>query len=223
MYRCEATSIEGFVHQLAVSYFGNGYWFYVTGEIPPAKDPRAVDQKLVARYGIDISKWARARNKKAGTANLQYIRFQRFFVLLASHGQHAFFDGEAPSIRDARRTPVRFYGYSISFRGGHSHVRIEQDTYKELKAYFIDLALRRSREALKEELSQIRFEPYAPIRRQLLAILREVNGLRKVAGYDPILTPCFRFRRRICHPFEQVAGGQRRTVSRPNAVNLVEV
>jgi hypothetical protein len=33
-YRCEATSVEGFLQQLAVAYITTGYWFYVTGEIP---------------------------------------------------------------------------------------------------------------------------------------------------------------------------------------------
>src|SRR5437870_4167820 len=88
MYRCEATSVEGFVQQLAVSYLGNGYWFYVVGEVPPGKDPRRVDEKLVARYQVDLSKWARARRKRAGLANLQYLRHGRLFVLLATHGMH---------------------------------------------------------------------------------------------------------------------------------------
>src|SRR5262245_19846691 len=134
MYRCEATSAEGFVQQLAVSYLGSGYWFYVAGEIPAGKDPRRVDEKLVTRYEIDLSKWARARRKRAGLANLQYLRFGRFFVLLATHGAHRFFEEEAASVRDARRTPIRFRGYSVSHRGGHPHVRIEQGEYKRLKA-----------------------------------------------------------------------------------------
>lgn len=46
MYQCEVTTPEGFVQQLAVSYLGNGYWFYVTGDIPEGKDPRKVDAKL---------------------------------------------------------------------------------------------------------------------------------------------------------------------------------
>ena len=33
-YRCAATSVGGFIQQLAVSYVGRGYWFYVTGVIP---------------------------------------------------------------------------------------------------------------------------------------------------------------------------------------------
>lgn len=203
MYRCEATSVPGFVHQLAVSYLGNGYWFYVTGRIPGDKEPRAVDEKLIHRYGIDVSKWARARRKRAGLANLQYLRHERFFVLLATCGRHHFFEEEARSIRDARKTPIRFHGYSISHRGGHSHVRIEQGEYKRLKAYFEDLAVRRSADRLAEELGRLRFEPYAPVRRQLLNILRSVNELRKRAGYDPLPKDCFQFRRRVNRPFER--------------------
>src|SRR6185437_515968 len=179
MYRSEATSVEGFVQQLAVAYLGNGYWFYGVGEVPEGKDPRRVDEKLIARYEIDVSKWARARRKRAGQSNLQYLRYGRLFVLLATHGDHPFFEQEASYIRDARRTPIRFRGYSISYRGGHPHVRIDQEEYKRLKAYFLELALHRSAERLGGELARLPFEPYAPIRRQLLTALRAVNRERK--------------------------------------------
>jgi len=202
MYRCEASSVEGFVQQLAVSYLGNGYWFYVVGEIPEGKDPRKVDEKLIARYQIDLSKWARARRKRAGGANLQYIRFGRFFVLLATHGEHFFFSQEASSIRDARKTPIRFQGYSISYRNGHPHVRIEQEEYKRLKAYFVNLAAHRTAERLVVELGRLPFEPYAPVRRQLLAVLRAVNHERKRAGFEAVPKTCFRFIRRVSRPFE---------------------
>ena len=205
MYRCEATSVEGFVQQLAVSYLGNGYWFYVVGEIPEGKDPRRVDEKLVARYQIDLSKWARARRKRAGLANLQYLRYGRLFVLLATRGAHGFFEEEASSIRDARKTPIRFRGYSMSYRNGHPHVRIEQEEYKRLKAYFLELALHRSAERLGSELARLPFEPYAPVRVQLLAVLRSINRERKRAGFEPVPKSCFRFVRRVCRPFEPVA------------------
>jgi hypothetical protein len=202
MYRCEATSVEGFVQQLAVSYMGNGYWFYVVGEIPEGKDPRRVDEKLVTRYQIDLSKWARARRKRAGLANLQYLRHGRLFVLLATHGSHPFFEEEASSIRDARKTPIRFRGYSVSYRNGHPHVRIEQEEYKRLKAYFLELALHRSAERLGRELARLPFEPYAPVRVQLLAVLRSINRERKRAGFEAVPRSCFRFVRRVCRPFE---------------------
>lgn len=202
MYQCEATSPEAFVQQLAVSYLANGYWFYVTGHIPDAKDPRSVDQKLVARYDIGLSKWARARRKRAGLANLQYLRCGRFFVLLATHGDHRFFAAEAASIRDARRTPIRFQGYSISYRNGHPHVRIDSVEYKGLMAYFQEIAVHRSAENLAAELRRIRFEPYAPVRRQLLTVLRAVNRRRSAAGFTPMPHTCLRLSRRVCRPFE---------------------
>jgi hypothetical protein len=204
VYRTEATSIGGFIQQLAVSFVGKGYFFYVIGSIPEGKNPRVVDDKLIARYGIDISKWARARRKQAGTANLQYIRFERFFVILATHGRHRFFDDEASCIKDIRRTPIRFAGYSVSYRGGHSHVRIEQEEYKQMKAYFLNLAVHRSLVTLERELASISFEPYAPVRRQLLCILRAVNRARKKAGFTPVTKHVFRFKRRIYRPFESI-------------------
>src|SRR5262249_4567587 len=36
-YHWEAVSVAGFIQQLAVSYVGSGYWFYVTGRIPEGK------------------------------------------------------------------------------------------------------------------------------------------------------------------------------------------
>ena len=54
-YRCVATSVAGFLQQLAVAYVANGYWFYVAGRVPDHKDPAAVDAKIIQRYGIAIS------------------------------------------------------------------------------------------------------------------------------------------------------------------------
>ena len=220
-YRCVATSIEGFVQQLAVSYVRHGYWFYVAGNIPPGKPPEAVDEKLISRYNIAISKWARARRKRAGSANLHYLRFEQFFVLVATHGLHCFFEEEANLIRDCRRVPIRFAGYAISHRGGHAHVRIDREQYKLLKAHLLELATRRSRESLEREFFRIPFEPYAPVRRQLLNILRAVNRARRTAGYEPLSSDCLRFKRRIVRPFEvedgeETAGSSPRGASEPS-------
>ena len=85
-YRAEATSVEGFVQQIACCYLRHGYWFYVTGVVPKHIDPRAVDEKLVAKYGIAVSESTGLRRKRAGYANLQYIRHGR-------HGPGILFDG----------------------------------------------------------------------------------------------------------------------------------
>ncbi len=151
-YRALATSVEGFVQQIACCYLRHGYWWYVTGRIPGHKDPRRTDEKLIQKYGIDVSESTRSRRKRLGRANLQYIRHQNFFVLLATKGEHPFFQEEAAAIRDIRRIPLRFAGYSISYRRGgrtrrgekdakwHAHVEIERQRYLELRDHFSELA-----------------------------------------------------------------------------------
>lgn len=202
--RLEATSIEGFVQQLAVSYIRNGYFFYVTGRIPDRKDPRAIDRKFAERYGLSASKWARARRKRAGLANLQYIRFERFFVLLATSGESPLFEGESNLIRDVRRVPIKFAGYSIGFRNGTCHVGIEREQYKLLKSYLLDLAVRRSAENLERVFSTLPFEPYGGVLKQLHAIRRKVNHARKTAGFEPVRWESLRRWRKPVKPFERV-------------------
>jgi hypothetical protein len=201
-YRCEATSLEGFVQQLATSYLTHGYYFYVTGRVPRGKDPRAVDQKLLERYEIGRSRWAVARRKRAGWASLQYLRLGHFFVLLATHGAHRFFEDEAARIRDARHVAMKLGGYQLSVSHGHARVSIERDRYRELKSYFVEIATRRSVGDLACELGRLPFEPYAPVRAQLLCILRALNRARGLAGLELVPRTCLRFRRRIVRPFE---------------------
>src|SRR3954454_444745 len=112
--RVEVATVEGFVQKLAVAYVARGYYFYVTGYVPEGKDPARVDTKLCARYGVELSKWARARRRAAGQASHAYIRYRRFFVLLATHGESPCYIEEAGSVRAARRTPTRFSAYAIS-------------------------------------------------------------------------------------------------------------
>jgi hypothetical protein len=225
-YRSEATSLVGFVQQLAANYLPHGYWHYVTGYIGGEKDPRRVDEKLIARYEIALSRQTRARRKQHGFANLHYLRFDRTFVLLATAGQHLFYQAEATNLRDIRHTPLRIGGYSISYkRGGvlrkeepddpvvadpnwHSRVQIERIRYDELVAYFEQLALRRSVDELSRELYCLPFEPYAPIRRQLLNLLRLINKRRGHAGLAEVPTTALRYHRRIVRPFEAVEEGK---------------
>ena len=119
-YRYEATTVSGFIQQLAVSYLANGYFFYVMGHIPEGKDPRATDKRIIDKYGIAVSKFTRYRRKENGPGNLQYLRHERTFVILATHGEHPLFEAEAANLRDARRVPIKYRGYAVSFRGGHA-------------------------------------------------------------------------------------------------------
>ena len=181
-YRYTATTVGGFVQQLAVCYVGRGYWFYVQGTIPKNKDPKVIDEKLLAKYQIPASKFQRCRRKRWGVANLQYLRWENSFLILATHGIHAFFNEEAKRIKDVRREPIYFEGYSISFQNGHPKVGLAQDTYEDLKTYFLELAVHRQAGHIAEEVKKLPYESYAPVRRQLLYILTAVNKRRKAVG-----------------------------------------
>jgi len=204
MYRCETLSESGFVQQL-VLYLTQGYWFYVTGSVPDRKDPRAVDAKLIERYGLYISKWSRARRKRAGHANMQYLRHGRFFVLLATRGEHRFFQ-EEKYYRDVRRDSISFAGYSIGYKNGadgkwHGSVRIHPSAYRELKAKIMEEATRRSADLLTRDLLAIRFESYAPVRRQILNLLRSINRTRSEAALETLPVESLRLARRPVKPF----------------------
>lgn len=201
-YRYEAKTVEGFVQQLAVSYLKNRYWFYVRGEVPAGKDPRAVDDKLIARYGIDRSKWAKARAAQRGEAKVQYLRYREVFLLLATHGDHPFFAAERENIRDAREVPVKFYGYSVGYKDGHPFVRIATAQYRELVEAFLAAALTCPADALAARFRALPFEPYGPVRVQLRRLLTRVNELRRAAGLSRIDAGVLRTKRKTVCPFE---------------------
>ncbi len=206
-YRCEATTLEGFIQQLAVGYVCRGYHFYVCGWVPERKEPGEVDRRLIEKYGISVSKWCRSRRKRAGYANLQYLRFERFFVLLATSGRHPFLEMEAKLIRDCRETPIKFGGYAVGSTGRHARVRIDREQYNLLKAYFSELALRRSPDTLERMIVTLPFEPYAAVYRQLWGLVRAVNEIRRAAAYEPIAPELRKFRRRV-KPFAPTTLGE---------------
>ena len=200
-YRCEAQSPEAVVQLIAASYLRHSFYWYVTGSIPAGKDPAVIDRKLIAKYGIDVSEWERRHRKQRGVANAHYLRYQQWFILLVSEGHHALKQpaakgGEGEYLRDCRRTPIRFNGYSISYRRAgvtpagvaspkwHAHVRIDDNTYRRLRDRFVDLAVHRTADTLANEFGRIPFARYAPVRRQLLNILRAVNERRKQQNFE---------------------------------------
>jgi hypothetical protein len=218
-YRWEATSITGFVQQLACNYLPHGYWFYVTGRIPEGKPVQAVDRKLLEKYGVALNRSQRSRRKKAGLANLHYLRFERDWLLLATHGRHEFFAEERERVRDVRSHPIHFAGYSLTVRRGEYlrkaadaaspavdgryrvRVQIGREQLRIIKPYLLDFAIRRSAQWLAYELWNLPFEPYAPVRKQLLSLLRMINANRRAAGLPAVEPKALRLRRQIVSPF----------------------
>lgn len=225
-YRYLTTSLEGFVQQVACNILPHGYWFYVRGVIPDDKDPAAIDRKLLDRYRINISRQQRARRKLQGLANLHYVRLGRLWFIFATHGKHEFFEHEEKNIRDARRVPITVGGYSLSAKKGgflkkqssdaepvpdgkmRSRVLIAKQEFRDLCGYFLERACHRSSESLAGELFRLPYEPYAPIRRQQLRLLRLINEKRQRAGFEKLPSTVLRYKRRIVSPFAVDFGEQ---------------
>jgi hypothetical protein len=117
-------------------------------------------------------------------------------------------------IRDIRRVPIRYAGYSISYKPGgrkkdgsnddkwHAHVEIDREQYLGLRAWFSERALRDSAKSLAMAFSQLQIAPYAPVRRQILLILRDVNRSRKRVGKRQLEPDMLPLRRRVVRPFD---------------------
>jgi hypothetical protein len=74
------------------------------------------------------------------------------------------------------------------------------------KAQMLEVSLRRDRDALERMMSIPLFVPYAPVRRQLWNVCREMNRVRSAAGLSSLRTECLNFRRRIVRPFGEPVG-----------------
>ena len=210
-YQCEARSLDGFIAQL-IRYVASGHYFYHTGRIPDRKDVAAVDRKLVELYDIAKPRWARARRRLAGTAGIHYLRYGRFFVLMATHGEHPFFTDHANTFNDIRRQALHAGGYAVRYT--HSvrenrrkvFVRLDRETYRNVRALMLDRAVRpayRVSETLEREFRQLRWQPYEPVRRQLAAILKSVNRARGRARLSKLDASCIPKHRRIGCVFVQ--------------------
>src|SRR5688572_3047852 len=98
-YQYETTSITGFVQRVATHLLTHGYYFFVQGQVPPGKDPRALDQKLLREYDIKKTERQRSFRKEKGLGNVQYIRFENSWVLLATQGEHPMKERERKNLR----------------------------------------------------------------------------------------------------------------------------
>lgn len=218
-YKWEATTLEGFIQQLAVAYIARRYFFYVTGRVPQRLAALEHDRRLLQKFDVARSKWSRyRRTKRTGPdgrplANVQYLRYRDFWVLLATSGYHRFFqehtqptDAGIANIRqykDVREAPIVYGGYSLGHNGKAS-VRISRPAYRELKGHFLKLATaHHSTLRLEREFQRSPFEPYGGVTRQMFAVLRAVNRARRTAGLTPVPNHCIRIKRKAVKPFAQ--------------------
>jgi hypothetical protein len=215
-YQCEARSLDGFIAQL-IRYVASGHYFYITSRIPERKDPMAVDRKLVELYDIAKPRWARARRRLVGTSGIHYLRYGRFFILIATHGKHSFFTDHATTFRDIRRQALHAGGYAVRYtysvqeKRWKVFVRLDRQAYRNVRAQMLDMAIRpayRSPEILEQEFRRLRWQPYEPVRRQLVAILKSVNRARGRARLPKLTMTCIPKHRRSGSVFVERTGSE---------------
>ena len=161
-----------------------GYWYYKTGWIPEPKDPARTDEKILRAYAVPRSRMALHREGKKGRAKLRYYRTGRFFVLLATDGDHPFFEADKPN--DVRVTPLRYHGFTISYEG-KIRLRWSTEVYRKLRRMFMDRVLDPA-VVIEARFKRLR-HPYHPdILLQRQRLVRGVSQKRRRAG-KPRLAP----------------------------------
>lgn len=219
-YKYEVTSLVGYLQRVATHLLPKGYYFFVQGVVPEGKDASTLDAKLLAKYEVVKTEGARRWRKQQGLGNVQYVRFDKSWILMATHGDHPIREGEATNLKDVRRVPIRIGDYSLYVKRGNYlkkqspdesakpdgkwrvRVLIAREPYRELCAYFLSIACHRRAETLSDELFALPYVPYAPVRKQLLKLLRLINAKRQAAGFAKIPTSCLRFKREIVRAFD---------------------
>ena len=214
-YRCIASSPEGLVQQVAVSYLRHGYWWYVTGRIPNGKDPESVDRKLIGEIR-DRPNRPPTRLPQETWSRQHAIHPLRQLVPAPRHGR--------PSLVQTTRTKphprlpsssdqVRRVFNQLPPRWRHTNRAAASPngtpvsasilgTYRELKAFFLNRACHRSVENLASDFARVPYARFAPVRRQLLTIQRSVNSARARVGHEPIPHSVLKLRRKILQPFD---------------------
>ncbi len=228
-YKYEVTSLTGYLQRIATHLLPKGYYFFVQGTLAEGKDPAVLDAKLLAKYDVAKTEGARRWRKSQGLGNVQYVRFKSSWILLATHGDHAIRESEGKSLKDVRRAPIRVGDYAVWVKRGNFlkrfageenatpdgkwrvRVLIAREPYRELCAYFLSIACHRRADALAEELAALPYEPYAPVRKQLLKLLRLINSKRQTSGYSKIAASCLRLRRTIVRSFVPIGASERLT------------
>ena len=208
-YRYECPSLDALVQRVVV-LSQKGYVYFIQGELRAGRDPSVTDDKLLVKSNARHTKDQRYVRKRKGKANAHYFRWGRVWVVMLTHGSHPMKESKSKEcVRDLRNPdhrPLRAGPYSVKLRRDstpqgrrtgrfRASVRLSEGAYSELKAELLEIAIHRSAEALAARVFALPLQPYGPVYRQMLAVVKAVNVRRKGAGYAPVPLSCVRFRR----------------------------
>lgn len=185
----EAHTLGEFLRKVAIDYLRYGYYRYLLRVIPEKMEVHSIDRKVIADYEITVCRMTRLRRKKAGRANVAYVRWGRRFVLLATEGVHEEF--EKRRFLDIRENPLYVNGYSVGVHAGKPCVMIEPTRYQLIRSHLHAIALF-NEARVTDYLQNTSPFNFPGVVRQKRRLQHEVNKRRKVAGL-PLIKVEFRF------------------------------
>ena len=180
---CAAPTLGDFLYRVSLGGFRFGYYRYAVREIPVGKDLEKVDLKVMDAYGVTACRMRRLRQRRAGLASVQYVRFQRSFILMATDGTHAAFE-QIRSV-DVRSAPLHFRSYSVGLACGRVSVRVAKEVWCKVVAYQLARALG-DLGAVEQRLHELSFYRFPGVVAQVNQLAAAINCKRKQAGLDPI-------------------------------------
>jgi hypothetical protein len=186
--RYVAERLGSFLGKIAYNYARYGYHWYAVREIPEGKDLGEVDRKILTAYGVTYQHMRRKRRRAEGWANVAYVRYGRWFILLGTTGRHESFTRICR--KHLLEEPLYFGGYIVALHDGEVTVLVSPRRWKRIR----ELA---HRIALHNEAKVFHFfhtwldgkaAPFSfpGVMKQKTTLLAEVNTRRRVAGLTPI-------------------------------------
>jgi len=204
-----APNIDVFLSQVQ-RLVGWGYFFFCTFELAKDKDPEQLDAKLIELWNLDKPYWKREKRRRGRAPSIWYLRYDRFYVLLATHGKapdggpHPFFvEYQTTNIC---RYSLSCFGYQIRYpvsketKRRKLFVRLSKETRDELRERLLSIAVKeryRDPESIEAVVASLPWQWYRPVREQVKVILKEVNKVRRYAGMKPVRLGCVPKRMRI--------------------------
>lgn len=190
--------------QQLVYLTGKGYYNYYVGSIPIEKvnKVKKIDEKIINKYNINLSKYQRSRRKQKKLANFYYLRWKNIFVILHTDGiiEDKIKDNMDDKFNDIRVPQKEVNRLSITISNSvkfnivmHSNksekrtvtVVYSNCTFKEFKEELEDILKHRNLKKLKDFFNKLAMFPaWSGIIKQNKLLLNHVYILAKKYGLN---------------------------------------
>lgn len=183
-YSYEVATLGHFLRRIAFDYLRYGYRRWALRHIPLDKDLKAIDTKLIGTYGITQCRTRRMRQRRRGFAVVQYVRFNRSFVLLATEGKHSTF--ERIRSYDAKIVPLYINAYSIKVLHQGVSVQVRREVWRGVEIRLHRRALW-SRTIVEGEINALPFYRFPGVVTQIRGVVAAMNRRRRTAGLPKVV------------------------------------